>query len=188
MFQNNIKKSEIMKGIFVMKKIIIALLVCSMLATMTSCGDGSKAGDSSIEENVTPITAEDLKGLIISKKAFEGALIDCTSIPDYALDNLGIASDLYSTQVFLEVEDTTNSYETICVFVATSDDNANTIKEKLDSYIASLKAQFSNYNQTIIDMVNKSVVKVDGNKAYLIISPNVAEIEKVITDNLDALK
>ena len=174
-----------------MKKIIITLLVCSMLVTLASCGDGSKSGESSAvseEANVTPITVEDLKGLIIEKKAFEGALIDCTSLADYALDTLGVASDLYSSHVFLEVEDTTNSYETICVFVATSDDNANAIKTKLDAYIASLKAQFGNYNQTIIDMVNKSVVKVDGNKAYLIISPNVAEIEKVITNNLGSLK
>ncbi len=187
-----------------MKKIIknaaLTLIISAIITSMVSCGGNStdsKDNSSSKNDNsvvidsssvsedvsVNPITAEEFKTKILEKVAFDGEMIDCTKLADYPLDTHGIPSDAYSSYVYLEVSDTTNSYETVIVFSAT---NPTLVKEKLDGYISSLKAQFENYNATIIDMVNKSVVKADGNKVYLIISPNVSEIEKVVVDNLKA--
>jgi hypothetical protein len=175
----------------IIKKISLALVVCALLVSMTACGneagsDASEASEVSEQTSVALITAEEFRGKILEKVAFEGDMIDCTKLTDYPLDTHGIKGDTYTSHVYLEVSDTTNSYETVIVFSATSADNAKLIKEKLDSYISNLKAQFENYNATIIDMVNKSVVKADGNKAYLVISPNVREIEEVIKNNLKA--
>jgi hypothetical protein len=173
----------------IMKKAALALMISALLVSMTACGDDSASSKEGVSEavsepSVTPITAEDFKSLLLTKVAFEGDMIDCTKLTDYPLDTHGIKAELYSSYVYLEVSDTTDSYETIIVFNGTSADNATLIKEKLDSYISSLKAQFENYNATIIEMVNKSVVKADGNKVYLVISPNVEEIEKTIKANL----
>lgn len=170
-----------------LKKTILALMIGAILVSMTACGDkDSSSGDSSVvsEVNVTPITAEDFKNLLLPKVAFEGDMTDCTKLADYPMDAHGIKGELYSSYVYLEVSDTTNSYETIIIFNATSEDNGKTIKEKLDGYINGLKAQFSNYNATIVEMVNKSVVKAEGNKVYLIISPNVKDIEAAVKANL----
>ncbi len=177
----------------IMKKAALALMISALLVSMTACGEETTSSGADVsqvmsEANVTPITAEDFKSLLLTKVAFEGDMIDCTKLTDYPLDTHGIKAEAYSSYVYLEVSDTTNSYETIIVFNATSADNATLIKEKLDSYISSLKAQFENYNATIIDMVNKSVVKADGNKVYLVISPNVGEIETAIKANLSSFK
>ncbi len=176
-----------------MKKIALALIISALVVSMASCGEEqSSAGETesslaSMEISApSPITAEEFKTKILEKVAFDGDMIDCTKLTDYPLDTHGIATDTYSSYVYLEVSDTTNSYETIIVFDATSADNAVAIKEKLDGYINNLKAQFENYNATIIDMVNKSVVKTEGDKTYLIISPNVSEIENVVKANLAA--
>ncbi len=174
-----------------MKKAALALIISALLVSMASCGEEASSTDASSiasEQSVTPITAEDFKSLILKNVAFEGDMIDCTKLTDYPLDTHGIPADAYSSYVYVEVSDTTNSYETVIIFNATSSENASLIKEKLDSYISSLKAQFENYNATIIDMVNKSVVKADGNKVYLVISPNVSQIENVIKANLDSFK
>ena len=61
-----------------------------------------------------------------------------------------------------------------------------------DSMISYPKEEFVEYMEKfyimnindIIEMVNKSVVKADGNKVYLIISPNVSGIEDVIKGKL----
>ncbi len=182
------KKGKNMKK--TIKKISLALIICSLLVSMSACGDdatsSSETSDVSEQVSVAPITAEEFKSAILEKVAFEGDMIDCTKLTDYPLDTHGIPTDAYSSYVYVEVSDTTNSYETVIVFSATSADNASLIKEKLDLYINNLKAQFENYNATIIEMVNKSVVKADGNKVYLIISPNVSGIEEVIKGNLKA--
>lgn len=166
----------------IMKKLSTALIVGSLLLTFSACDNA----DTSEQVSVAPITAEDFKNKILEKVDFEGDMIDCTKLTDYPLDTHGINADTYSSYVYLEVSDTTSSYETIIVFSATSKENANMIKEKLDSHISGLKAQFENYNATINEMVSKAVVKVDGTKAYLIISPNVSEIESVVKANLSA--
>ncbi len=179
-----------------MKKVALALIISSLLASMASCGEDSSSSSgskdnsividsSSVSEDVSAnsITAEEFKNKILEKVAFDGGMTDCTKIPDYPLDTHGIPSEAYSSYVYVEVSDPTNSYETVIVFSAKDTD---LIKKKLDDYISGLKAQFENYNATIIEMVNKSVVKVNGNKVYLIISPNVNEIEKVVVDNLKA--
>ena len=172
------------------KKIATALIISSLIVSMTACGETETSKEVSKEESeavsVAPITAEEFKTKILEKVSFDGDMIDCTKLTDYPLDTHGIAADTYSSYVYLEVSDTTNSYETVIVFAATSKDNANLIKEKLDNYISSLKAQFGNYNATINDMVSKAVVKAEGDKVYLIISPDVSGLEKVVKENLKA--
>lgn len=170
-----------------MKKIALALIILALTVSMTACGEEKISSEVSTEvSQVTQINAEQFKEKILEKIAFEGDMIDCTKLVDYPLDTFGIPTDSYSSYVYVEVSDTTESYETVGVFDATSKENATLIKEKLDSYINSLKAQFSNYNATINDMVSKSVIKADGDKVYLIISPNVSEIEAVVKANLSA--
>lgn len=177
------------------KKTALTLIISSLLISMTACGEettSSKSDSSATSEavseavSVSPITAEEFKNKILENVSFEGDMVDCTRLADYPLDTHGIPTDAYSSYVYLEVSDTTDSYETVIVFSATSADNTKLIKEKLDGYISNLKAQFENYNATIIGMVNKAVVKAEGEKVYLIISPNVSEIEKVVKDNLSA--
>lgn len=169
-----------------------------MLLSMASCGgdDSSKASEdvsniasevaSEATSEATSITKDEFSNKIKEKIAFEGEMIDYTKLENYPLDNFGIKADAYTQYVYLEVSDTTASYESVGVFAATSEENAALIKEKLDSHISSLKAQFTNYNATIIEMVNASVVKQEGNKVYLIISPNLAEVEAVVKANLTA--
>lgn len=177
-----------------MKKFALALIISALVVSLASCGEEQSSAASETESSLasmeisapSSITAEEFKTKILEKVAFDGDMIDCTKLTDYPLDTHGIKGDTYSSYVYLEVSDTTNSYETVIVFSATSNDNAKVIKEKLDNYISNLKAQFENYNATIVDMVNKSVVKADGDKVYLIISPNVSEIENVVKANLGA--
>ncbi len=177
-----------------MKKIVLSLLIGALLASFTSCtnegasseatSDPASATVSEATSQATSITKDEFSAKIKEKVAFEGDMIDYANLEDYPLDMFGIASDTYNQYVYLEVSDTTNSYESIIVFAASSDANATVIEEKLNAYIDSLKAQFSNYNATIIEMVNNSVVKKEGAKVYLIISPNMSEVEAVVTENL----
>ncbi len=169
-----------------MKKIALTLLAALMVVTMASCGgdDDSSVDATSVEDSQAPVTAEEFKEKLLEKKDYAGEMIDLTKIEGYVVEVFGLSDGWFTNYIYFEVDDTTNSYETIAVFAATSTENANSIKEKLDSHISNMKAQFGNYNATINDMVEKSVVKVEGDKVYMIISPKVSEIEKVVLDNI----
>lgn len=135
--------------------------------------------DASAEVSTDANTAVDLPTLRdeLKGKTTATELLDKTA--DDLFNDTGIADSTYAN-FFWFSEMSGLSSETVAVFEAKTDADAATIKGFLEGYVQSVCNQMKDYNAENYDMATKAVIKTAGSYVYLVMSPNVADIDTAI--------
>ena len=152
------------------KTLIIILAIFVMLpAVLCSCGDTEKV--------VEPMPTIGAKAIAKRECEEDPVVYSADDLVDYT----GIGSDLYTDFYFCTAGDLI-SEETIALFKA-ADGKASDIESKLKSKLNSILNASNNYNEKNYNMAKEAVIKtVSGKYVYMVISPNVSDIVKIINE------
>lgn len=176
-----------------MKKILalILALVCT-LSLFAACGGEEDKTDSKADSKVestadSKAESKDYAAIMTSLKADVTAklTIEAFTWPEAAaFDDAGVDPESYNAGFWL-IDANALSAEQVAVYQATDAAKGETIRTQLKNKLESLTAQYKSYNQDNYNMALKAVVGGSGEMAYLIISPNVTEVEAIVKAAID---
>lgn len=158
-----------------MKKFFVLVLafVCALTA-FSACGDKEDSGtDSSV--SIERKTVTELKDVV----AAEMVSASFAMTDDMVYDDSGIDPATFKEGFWLCDADMLSA-EVVAVYMANSESDAENIRTLLSNKLASLTSQYKNYNADNYAMAQKAVVGGNGLYAYMIISPNVSELNKLV--------
>lgn len=148
---------------------------------VVSVVDESKTEESKTEESkAESINLIDLAALIRPKLTASETLDKPT---DELYNDTGIVDTTFNNYVWFS-EMSGLSSEMVAIFEAKSEADVETIKGFLEGYVQSVKNQMKDYNADNYDMANKAVIKTSGLYVYIVISPNVTDIDSFIATQL----
>lgn len=175
-----------------MKKFALLMIVGALaLSSFAACGgnegDDQSKPDSTASEVSTvaseekepvdlPTLRDELKTKTVATELLDKGAEDL-------FNDTGIADTTYAN-FFWFSEMSGLSSETVAVFEAKSDADAATIKGFLEGYVQSVCNQMKDYNADNYDMATKAVIKTAGTYVYLVISPNVSDIDGAVANAL----
>ena len=176
-----------------MKKFALLMIVASLaLSSFAACGgnegDNQSKTDSTASAEISATVSEEKEPVDLPTLRDElKTKTVATELLDKGAEDLfndtGIADTTYAN-FFWFSEMSGLSSETVAVFEAKTDADAATIKGFLEGYVQSVCNQMKDYNADNYDMATKAVIKTAGTYVYLVISPNVSDIDGVIANAL----
>ena len=178
-----------------MKKLVTLMIVGALaLSSFAACGGNEGDNQSKVDSEAskvesTEVSTEESKAAIdlsalaaeLKTKTVATETLDKSSTDLY--NDTGIADTTYASYFWFS-EISGLSSETVAMFEAKSDADLATIKGFLEGYLQSVKNTMKDYNADNYDMANKAVIKTSGLYAYMVISPNVTDIDAAIADAL----
>ena len=187
-----------------MKKFVLMMLVgaialsslaaCSVNTTDTSKDPSNVADsselvisvDASKDESKTESSKEESINLIDLAASIRPKLVATETLDkptDELYNDTGIVDNTFESYVWFS-EMSGLSSEMVAIFEAKSEADLNTIKGFLEGYVQSVKTQMKDYNADNYAMAEKAVIKTSGLYIYLVISPNVTDIDGFIAAEL----
>ena len=100
-------------------------------------------------------------------------------IPEAIFNDVGIDPATFSEGFWL-CDSNALSAEVVAVYKANSEADGETIRGQLTTKLASLNSQYKDYNADNYAMTQSAVVGGTGVYAYMIISPNVSELDSAV--------
>ncbi len=151
-------------------------VVSTEASTEESKAEESKAEESKAEAiNLIDLAAE-LKTKLVATDTLDKPT-------DELYNDTGIVDTTFNNYVWFS-EMSGLSSEMVAIFEAKSEADVTAIKGFLDGYLQSVKNQMKDYNADNYDMATKAVIKTSGLYVYIVISPNVTEIDSMIAAKL----
>ena len=152
-----------------------SLLIFTLVIALFLCACGSKESGGSKEKTVPAMKTIGEEAAAKREAPEEPILLNAEMLDD----ETGIEEGMYSDYYYC-ISGNLDLRETIAVFKA-KDGKAGEIEKLLKNKRESLISEANNYNQKNYEMAMNGVVKtVDSTYVYMIISPNVSEIVKVM--------
>lgn len=165
------------------KKIICtALAVMTAAAAFTACGgdegSGEDQGKPAVEAQAeTSASVGEIADRIKSEVAFEDDLIEFDSGKITKI--LGVAEDSYTSAKVYE-SSTGATPEEIACFECIDGDVANAVKLALESRLTAQTNTFTDYKPEQQPKLENAVLKVSGNRVFLVVSGDKAKVEEII--------
>ena len=172
-----------------------SLASCSVNTTETSKDTSDKVDETSAvtsteistDKNESKTESKDEAINLIDLAAEIKGKLKATATLDKPTDELyndtGIVDTTFNNYVWFS-EMSGLSSEMVAIFDAKSEADLGTIKGFLEGYVQSVVNQMKDYNADNYDMATKAVIKTSGLYIYLVISPNVTEIDSLIAAKL----
>lgn len=175
-----------------MKKFAVLMIASALaLSAFAACGGNEGDTDSKVNSEASKETSAVVSTEVSESKEIDlptlrdelKTKVEATETLDKSADELyndtGIADTTYANYFWFS-EMSGLSSETVAVFEAKSDADRDTIQGFLNGYLQSVINQQKDYNAANYEMATKAVIKSSGLYVYLVISPNVSDIDSAI--------
>ena len=152
-------------------RVIFAVLLVAVMLAAFGCGSAGSKTDVPIADVYSQI-----KEAYTLPEMYEADA-------DWLMNYYGIDEAALSDYIFAEGDEV--HADRVIILKVADEADISSVEEKLNSVLEQLSSpEMLSYLPDQADMITSASVKKIGNILYLVISPDAAGIEKIITDNL----